>query len=589
MATGNRIVVFSITKKGLALARTISRLYPGATCEHFSADAVKTHWTKGTNLVFVMATGIVVRTIAPLLTNKRIDPAVVVLDELGEHAISLVGGHLGGANTLASEIARLIGARPVITTASDVNGLPSVDLWAQDLGLAIEDWKALPKVGSKLVDQGTLRVFSDIPIDLPKPYQAEQEPAEADMAVTNKTGIPGLQPDAVVLRPRNLVAGIGCNSNTAVQEIEDAVRKVVADNGLAFLSLRAVGTIDQKGSEPGLVAFAQRHGLPLLTFTADQLNGVPDVAPSEAAKKATGAKAVAEPSALLASLDGRLVVTKRRMGNVTVAIAEETGRLSGKAHGSTKEGKVMIYVVGTGPGSADHITPQAVSAIRASDVVVGYGTYLNLIRGLLIGKEVVSTGMAQEIDRCRRAIELSAEGRTVSVISGGDPGIYAMAGLVFDLLRKEDAPLAASQSVQVVPGISALNASAALLGAPLMHDFAVISLSDRLTPWQTIKERLHAAASADFVIVLYNPKSAGRQKHIQKAQAIVLSHRPAQTPVGIVKAAMRAEERVIISDLGHMPFDEIDMQTTVIIGNSRTVVWNGRMITPRGYENKETW
>ncbi len=592
MASGNRTVCLYITDKGRALAQTISGLIPEAVCEPFSSDAVKRHWAKGTNLVFVMAAGIVVRTIAPLLGNKRIDPAVVVLDDLGEHAISLLSGHAGGANGLAIEIGRLVGAQPVVTTASDKNGLPSIDLWAESVGLAVENWKALPKKGRKLVDEGTLRVFSDVAIDLPEAYEPAGDASIADVVVTNRTALPGLRKDAVILRPGNLTVGIGCNSGTDAREIEDAVRKTLFDAGLSFLSLSAVGTIDKKASEPGLLAFTRLHGLPLLSFTPDELNSVPGVAPSEAARKATGANAVADPSALLASGDGRLKVAKRKMGNVTVAIAERARLLSIGTDGpddSMGAPKGAIYIVGTGPGSIEHLTPRAFQAIRRSDVIVGYPTYLNLIRGLIAGKEIVSTGMAREIDRCTKAIDLARKGKRVSVISGGDPGIYAMAGLIFDLLRENKVPLPESVSVEVIPGISALNACAARLGAPLMHDFAVISLSDRLTPWETIARRLDAAAGTDFVIVLYNPKSASRRRHIRKAQEIVLRHRPGSTPVGIVKGATRQDEAVILSDLDSMPFHEIDMQTTVIIGNSQSVVWNGRMITPRGYENKKAW
>ncbi|TAL22138.1 MAG: precorrin-3B C(17)-methyltransferase [Nitrospirae bacterium] len=246
-----------------------------------------------------------------------------------------------------------------------------------------------------------------------------------------------------------------------------------------------------------------------------------------------------------------------------------------------------LYIVGTGPGSIEHITPYAQKAIRNSDVIVGYGTYLELIKELIDDKRVVSTGMTQEIDRCKKAVELALSGKTVSVISGGDPGIYAMAGLVFETLKSHQ-PSAISHQllVEVIPGISALNASAARLGAPLMHDFAAISLSDRLTPWDLIEKRLDAAASADFVIVLYNPKSKGRQEHISRAQEIILKHRSPETPVGIVKAAMRENENVTITILKDMLNCDIDMQTTVIIGNSKTFRWNNWMITPRGYGGK---
>jgi precorrin-3B C17-methyltransferase len=221
-------------------------------------------------------------------------------------------------------------------------------------------------------------------------------------------------------------------------------------------------------------------------------------------------------------------------------------------------------------------------AIEEAEIIVGYKTYLDLVRGLIKEKEVMSSGMRQEVERCAKAVELAGEGKKVAVICSGDPGIYAMAGLVFVVLRAKDIEM----NVEVIPGIAALNASASRLGAPLMHDFASISLSDLLTPWEMIEKRLEAAASADFVIVIYNPKSKGRPEHIMKARDIILKHRPAQTPVGIVRAATRDEEEIIITDLGNLPGHKIDMQSTVIIGNSMTFIWKGKMVTPRGYGSK---
>jgi precorrin-3B C17-methyltransferase len=301
---------------------------------------------------------------------------------------------------------------------------------------------------------------------------------------------------------------------------------------------------------------------------------------------------VAEPAALLAAGTAKLIVPKQKKGNVTVAIAEKETMRNADCGLRNEEGseksKGRVYIVGTGPGSLEHITPAAQEAIRRSDVIVGYGTYLDLITELLQGKEVLSTGMTQEVDRCRKAMELALCNRTVAVISGGDPGVYAMAGLVFELLRSEEGKGGTLPDVEVIPGISALNASASRLGAPLMHDFACISLSDRLTPWEVIEKRLEAAAAADFVIVLYNPRSKGRAGHISRAREIILKHRGPATVVGIVKGAMRAHESVIVTDLENMRDSDIDMQTTVIIGNSKTFVWNHLMVTPRGYENKFT-
>ena len=242
----------------------------------------------------------------------------------------------------------------------------------------------------------------------------------------------------------------------------------------------------------------------------------------------------------------------------------------------------MIQVVGTGPGNSDYLTPAAEKALAAADVVVGYRTYLDLIRDLLQGKTVISSSMLQEVDRCMKAFELAESGQRVVMVSGGDPGIYAMAGLIYEIAVQKDSKI----PISVIPGLAAVNSCAARLGAPLMHDFATISLSDLLTPMEVIEKRLHAAASADFVIALYNPKSKKRTENIKKAQEILLLYRKGSTPVGIVSAAMRDDEVVTVTDLAGMLEADINMQSTVIIGNSTTFSWHGQMITPRGYKDK---
>lgn len=239
-------------------------------------------------------------------------------------------------------------------------------------------------------------------------------------------------------------------------------------------------------------------------------------------------------------------------------------------------------MVGTGPGSRDHITPAAGKALDASQIVVGYKTYLDLIPEFLEDKEVVSSAMMQEVDRCRKAVELAESGRQVALVCGGDPGIYAMAGLVFEIVIEKKSAI----EVDIVPGLAALNSCAARLGAPLMHDFAAVSLSDLLTPWELIEKRLDAAASADFVIVIYNPKSKKRVTQLDKAREIILQYRNADTPVGIVTAATRENEQVTLTTLEKLPEAEVNMQSTVIVGNSTTFCWQNYLITPRGYHHK---
>lgn len=528
--------ILYITQNGFNLAQRLRGLYPNARLLKFKLEMLPRLWSEYKNFIFIMATGIVVRTIAPLIKDKKTDPAVVVLDEKGRHAISLLSGHIGGANQVAREIADFLNSVAVITTASD-------------------------------------------------------------------TG--------------NLVIGIGCNSKTSADEIEGAVKNTLKENNLSFSAIRCIATIDKKGNEGGLVAFAKKYGFEIKTYTPHELNRKINevhygISKLESVFKATGVSAVAEPSALLASGANNLLVPKQKKGNVTVAVAVKNSsqftvhssqfKDKGRRNSEFKTQNSKLYIIGTGPGGVEHITPYAQQAIRNSDVIVGYSTYLDLIQGLIKDKKVISTGMTQEIERCKKAVELAMGGKTVAVISGGDPGIYAMAGLVFEIIRAEEqkgnravvkektpAPLrrcSAALTVEVIPGIPALSACAAKLGAPLMHDFACISLSDRLTSWELIEKRLELAGVADFVIVFYNPRSKGRPDHIKKAREIILRHRKPDTPVGIVKSAMREWESIIITDLENMLNYDIDMETTLIIGNSHTFTWHGWMITPRGYKLK---
>ncbi len=247
-------------------------------------------------------------------------------------------------------------------------------------------------------------------------------------------------------------------------------------------------------------------------------------------------------------------------------------------------GAGTLYVVGTGVGSLKHMTPAAGDALKEADVIVGYKTYLDLIPEYLVGKEVLSSQMMKEVDRCTKAIWLVEGGQTVALVCGGDPGIYAMAGLVFEIAREHDL----KTKIEIIPGIAAVNGCAARLGAPLMHDFAAISLSNLLTPMELIEKRLEAVASADFVLAIYNPKSKKRTEQIVRAREILLKYRDPETPVGIVTAATRENETIVLTTLDKMLECEIGMQSTVMVGNSQTYIWNEKMVTPRGYTGKYT-
>ena len=256
----------------------------------------------------------------------------------------------------------------------------------------------------------------------------------------------------------------------------------------------------------------------------------------------------------------------------------------------------QLYIVGIGPGSLEHLTLRATEVLKSADCVAGYGLYLDLIEPLIAGKQTLRSGMMKEVERVGAAIEAAMDGRSCALVSSGDPGIYAMAGLVFETCRSRQVPLlrpgapqdslGGGLAVEVVPGIPALCAGAALLGAPLTHDFAVVSLSDLLTPWDVIAERLEAAARADFVVVLYNPKSKKRDWQLAKAQEILLAHRDPATPVGVVVGAMRANQEVQMVALSDLHRSHVDMQTILFVGSRSSSRYLDFMFTPRGYAEK---
>ncbi|XXV13011.1 precorrin-3B C(17)-methyltransferase [Sorangium sp. So ce1182] len=251
--------------------------------------------------------------------------------------------------------------------------------------------------------------------------------------------------------------------------------------------------------------------------------------------------------------------------------------------------KGVLSIVGIGPGAEAHASRAALEAIAASDLIVGYTTYIRLVKHLIEGKEVIKTGMTEEIGRARAAVERARDGGRVAIISSGDAGVYGMAGLVFQVLEELGWKRGESPELRIVPGMTALNACASLVGAPLGHDFCAISLSDLLTPWPVIERRLEAAAAADFVIGLYNPASGRRTRQIVRAQEIIRQHRAGTTPVALVKSAYRKLESAVLTDVDHFLDYEIGMLTTVLVGSTNTFMFEGYMVTPRGYTNKYTW
>lgn len=527
-------------------------------------------WGECDLIVSHLALGATARLVAQLLHDKASDPGVVVVDEAGRFAIPLVGGHAGGANDLARRVADALGAQPVLSTATDALGVPGLDT----LGWA---WSGdVAGVTRSILDGRTVEVVRTRPWPLPvlpanvqlvADLDAAAEPA-ARLVVSDETdAAAGLAPlPTVTLRPPSLVVGMGCNAGTSAQALRALVDAALAAAGLAPESIAQIVSVDAKADEPGLVELARDLGVALRTFAADELAGIAVPNPSEAPERAVGTPSVAEASVLAAGAD--LIVEKTKTREATCAI----GRLPARG---------KLFIVGLGPGSLDLLTPRAREALRSASVVVGFRPYVNYVKSILRpGTQIFTSPMGKEEVRTSAAIDFARQGRTVALVSSGDAGVYAMASPTLEQGTQ-------GIDVEIVPGVTASLAVGAVLGAPLGHDHATISLSDLHTDWEVIVRRVRAAAEGDFVTVFYNPRSRKRLHHLPDALAILAQHRPPTTPVAIVTDGNRAGQKVVLSTLADVNVDDATMNALVIVGSSTTRYVpseNGPlMVTPRDY------
>ncbi len=601
-----KVAIVAITKSGAELGRKIlealpgSILYfpeklgfePGERMYPFSQtlkELIGEFFPGYRSLVLIMAAGIAVRLVAPKLENKHKDPGVVVVDEGGRFAISLVSGHEGGANELARRIAQAIGAQPVITTAEEARETISLDTLGQSFGWELEEGADLARVRAALINGEEVGIYQDAgernwwPKGTPLPTNIyiltnlediKRLSLKAAIIITDRLLDQKLVEHVAIYRSKSLVVGLGYHQGVSPSHIEEAVGQLLLKHNLSPKSIRNVATIDVKQGEASLSHLAQAKSLNVEFFSAPALAEVDFPSPpSSMTHKWVGTPSVCEAAALLSSGASSLLVPKTKLGDITLAIARiPFDKSLGK-----------LFLVGLGPGDPDYLTPRARKTLSESDVILGYRTYIELLGGIVRGKEVVSTEMGEEVKRAERAISLAGQGKTVSLVSGGDSGLYGMAGLVMEMLRFQKK---AEIYLEVIPGVPALCGASSLLGAPLTSDFACISLSDRLTPWEDIERRLELSARGDMVIVLYNPCSQGRRRELALARDILLKHRGGSTPVGIVDSAYRKGQRIAITDIDHMLDFDIGMSSTVIVGNSSTFTLDKWMITPRGYSKK---
>ncbi len=535
-----------------------ARIYEGRPRE-----ALQRAWEECEAVVLFLATGAAVRLVAPLLRDKRTDPGVVAVDDAGLFAVALCGGHDGGANSLAARVAVSLVAAPVVTTASDALGLPALGSLGKNLGLRLEEGSDAAAVGAALVSGERVSLVSDrrLPLGpLPENVVRADEPEPPLIFVSDR--VADVPRPAVVYRPPTLVAGLGCSRGAPAGEILGLLRASLAEAGLSEGSVAALASIEAKQDEAGLLKAAESLGIPVRFHAAERLAAVETPNPSSVVREAVGTPSVSEAAVLVSGAE--LVLQKRKSAMATVAL----GRLPVR-------GRLML--VSLGPGEEALIPPFAREALAASELVVGLDQYVDRVSHLLRpGTRVLTMPLGDEVARAETAIGEARSGRAVSLVSSGDVGVYAMASPALELAGED-------VDVVVVPGITAAQAAASLLGSPLGHDHCSISLSDLLTPWPVIERRVEAAGLGDFVVSLYNPRSKGRDWQLGKVKEMLLNHRPPDTPVGIVKDAYRPTQRVDLTDLASLRPEEVDMLTVVVVGSSQTRLVAGRMVTPRGY------
>ncbi len=538
-------------------------------------------------IVGVCAAGILIRILAPLITEKRQEGPVVALAEDGSAAVPLLGGHRG-ANGLARASAALCGGTAAITTAGEVS-----------LGLALDDpptgWRVANPECAKSVTAALL-AGEAVRLDIEAgdagwllrsgaPFAAQGELA---VRLTDRDG--PLSQQTLVLHPATLALGVGCARGVAPEELIRLARGALRRANLSPASVACVVSIELKADEEAVHALARELDAPARFFSPERLEAEAPrlVSPSQRVFRETGCHGVAEGAALAAAgPDGELVVAKLKSRGATCAIARAADVIDPSKAGRARG---VLQVVGIGPGAPAWLTPEARAALSEADDVVGYGLYLDLLGASIEGKRRHASALGAEEERVRLALDLAAEGRAVALVSSGDAGIYALAALVFELLEREDKAEWNRVRIAVLPGISAMQAAAARAGAPLGHDFCAISLSDLLTPWAEIEEKLKAAARGDFVIALYNPASSRRKRQIVAARDILLTSRGPETPVLLARNVGREGEEIDVIRLGELGPGHADMTTVVLVGSSKTrLISRGKkrwLYTPRGYASR---
>ncbi len=562
-----KIAVIVLNQDSVATARQLMTRLPEAVLygaakrttdvdisfEHFKTT-IQELFSQDIAIVGLCAAGILIRSISPLLHDKLHEPAVIAVASDGSAVVPLLGG-LHGANDLARVIASALAVSPAITTTGDIRF--QTTLLAPPDGYIL----ANPQHGKQFISDliaGEKLCLLGSAAWLESAQLPTSSWGKRSIQVTEKSV--SLAADCLVYHPATIVIAI-CRVSDNTESLVTALVEILTKQQLSTLSIAGIITNEDCVGDEGIRSIAQTYQVPLRFITSQQ--------------------SAAEISQIIAP---PLIQENHQGYEIAISIASQPININTIGQGLGK-----LSIVGIGPGSAEWISPQVQAALQEATDWVGYSTYLNLAEPWRRGQLRHDSDNRVELERARLALNLAAAGRSVAVLSSGDPGIYAMAAAVLETVDRDQNPLWQRLEIQICPGISAMQAAASLVGAPLGHDFCAISLSDILKPWQAIEQRLAAAAQGDFVIAFYNPISSQRTWQLEQAKAILLQWRKPSTPVILARNVGRSGQSVVVKTLGELASADADMRTIILIGSSKTRVvqqphqkpW---VYTPRYYE-----
>jgi len=547
-------------------------------------EIFKKKWKDLNLIIFIGSIGASIRLINSFLTTKDKDPGVIVINKKGSQIVPIVGSHQANIKNIAFQISNLFCGEIIETNTSIDQNYLNIDSFGNQWGWKksgeIKDWSKLvikqankEKIFCKQLSGITLWKNSESAKNINFLFEADpnQESSTFDISVYNLY--------KNTWHPPVLWIGLGCERNTSKDLIANSIKNFIDSSNLSPHSIAGFATIDIKKDEKGILELIEENKLPIKFFAKEDLSKIIVPNPSNVVQREIGTPSVAEASCLLAAgKESKLLkekkIFKNKSGAVTIAIAESKNQYN-PTHGE-------IHIIGSGPGEISFLTNNARKALSKCTVWIGYKMYLDLIKPLKRSDQVlIESKLTEEKKRCRKAIKLAEGGIKVALISSGESGFYGMAGLLLELIQKIKKKY--RPHFEVHPGISSVQLAAALSGAPLMNDFCSISLSDKLTPWSLIEKRIEGALLGDYVIALFNPQSIERNWQLKNAIDLCLKSRHGDTPVLIARQVGRENQSKKFFTLNTIPFNEVDMLTIIIIGNSQTTLIDEIFLTPRGY------